>query len=123
MIVPAARSSSIRSRRRPISGPGGISYSSSGSIFEVNAANTYTGETFVFFGHVSILNDSAFGNGGVLRLSDVSTQGVVQRALGLGAAARAERHRAEEGAERGPDETHRGSRVEARGQSDLKSPP
>lgn len=66
----------------PITGNGSLGFNVSGSIFELNAANTYRGATEIFFGQVSILGDSAFGDptsGSEVKFNDVSTQGIILR--------------------------------------------
>jgi autotransporter-associated beta strand protein len=62
-----------------IAGAGGIGYAQSGAVFEINAANTYTGPTNWNGGHLYIRGDSAFGNGGELRMAAGATQNIVLR--------------------------------------------
>ncbi|MEQ1859573.1 MAG: autotransporter-associated beta strand repeat-containing protein [Chthoniobacteraceae bacterium] len=51
---------------RPISGAGGIGFAITGTLFELNAVNTYAGPTNWTGGHLHINGDSAFGDGGEL---------------------------------------------------------
>lgn len=58
---------------QPVTGTGGIGYTSTtGSVFEINAVNTYTGPTEWGGGMLAINDDTAFGNGGELILSGQS---------------------------------------------------
>ncbi|MBS0660945.1 MAG: autotransporter-associated beta strand repeat-containing protein [Verrucomicrobia bacterium] len=49
-----------------ISGPGRMGYGGINGFFEINAVNSYTGDTQFNGSNVSILNDTAFGQGGAL---------------------------------------------------------
>ncbi len=62
-----------------ISGAGGIAYATANAIFEINAANTYTGATNWTGGHLYITGDPAFGNGGELLLGSGTSQNLVLR--------------------------------------------
>lgn len=69
----------LRTNRRwvlnqPITGAGGISFGQqSAGVFEINAANTYTGPTSWNGGQLYIRGDSAFGSGGELLLNPSAT--------------------------------------------------
>ena len=54
-----------------ISGTGAFGYSGTTdqSIYEINGANTYAGDTYINTGQVGIASDAAFGNGGVIQLN------------------------------------------------------
>ncbi len=63
-----------------ITGAGGIGYATSDAVFEINAANNYTGPTQWSGGHLYIDGDSAFGNGGEILLATSATgQDIVLR--------------------------------------------
>ncbi len=61
------------------SGPGGLGYSGADSVFEINAAHTYSGPTHWLGGHVYFSGDSAFGSGGELVLAGGAAQNLVLR--------------------------------------------
>ncbi|MGB8166328.1 MAG: autotransporter-associated beta strand repeat-containing protein [Chthoniobacteraceae bacterium] len=62
-----------------ISGAGGIAYDTIDAVFEINAANTYTGVTRWINSHLYINGDSAFGNGGELIMGTTPNQNIVLR--------------------------------------------
>ena len=65
---------------QPVTGVGGIGYATAGAIFEINAANTYTGPTNWTGGFLYINGDSAFGNAGELVMNpSTATQNIVLR--------------------------------------------
>ncbi len=65
---------------QPVTGVGGIGYVTVGAIYEINAANTYTGPTNWTGGFLYINGDSAFGNAGELVMNpSTATQSIVLR--------------------------------------------
>jgi autotransporter-associated beta strand protein len=67
-----------------ISGTGVFAYNNTagaGSIYEVNGTNTYTGDTYLNFGQISIASDANLGNGSTLQInSGTGTDGIDLRA-------------------------------------------
>jgi autotransporter-associated beta strand protein len=82
IIGPAAQ---VTTLNNTISGSGVFAYNNtvSSSIYEVNGNNTYTGDTYINFGQVSIAGNSAFGGNATSAIqinSGVNTDGIDLRA-------------------------------------------